>query len=103
MFYFQTDGQIERQNQIIEQYFRAFCNFKQIDQASLFIIVKFAYNNLVYTSIEITLFQANKARILFRGKGLRETYKGNILKYTEELANKLKTIYNKLRQSLVKA
>ena len=39
----------------------------------------------------------------FRGKGLKKTYKGNILKYTKELANKLKTIYNKLRQSLVKA
>ena len=41
--------------------------------------------------------------MLFRGKGLRETYKGSILKYTEELADKLKIIYNKLRQSLVKA
>ena len=41
--------------------------------------------------------------MLFRDKGLRETYKNNILKYTEELADKLKTIYNKLKQSLVKA
>ena len=40
--------------------------------------------------------------MLFRGKGLRETYKGNILKYTKELADKLKIIYKKLRQSLVK-
>ena len=41
--------------------------------------------------------------MLFRGKGLREAYRGSILKYTKELANKLKTTYNKLRQSLVKA
>ena len=81
----------------MEQYLRAFYNFKQINQVSLFTTAEFAYNNLVYTSIEITLFQANKARILFRGKGLRETYKNSILKYTEELADKLKTIYNKLK------
>ena len=43
------------------------------------------------------------ARMLFRGEGLREAYRGSILKYTKELANKLKTTYNKLRQSLVKA
>jgi hypothetical protein len=43
------------------------------------------------------------ARILFRGKGLREAYRGSILKYAKELANKLKTTYDKLRQSLVKA
>jgi hypothetical protein len=43
------------------------------------------------------------ARTLFRGKGLREAYRGSVLKYTKELANKLKITYNKLRQSLVKA
>ena len=43
------------------------------------------------------------ARTLFRGKGLREAYRGSISKYAKELANKLKTTYNKLRQSLVKA
>ena len=41
--------------------------------------------------------------MLFRSKGLRETYRGNILKYIKKLADKLKTIYNKLKQSLVKA
>ena len=41
--------------------------------------------------------------MLFKGKGLRETYRGSVLKYTEELADKLKIIYNKLKQSLVKA
>ena len=61
------------------------------------------YNNSVYAFIEITLFQVNKTRILFKSKGLRETYRGSILKYTKELANKLKIIYNKLKQSLVKA
>ena len=41
--------------------------------------------------------------MLFKSKDLRETYRGSILKYTKELVNKLKIIYNKLRQSLVKA
>ena len=43
------------------------------------------------------------ARTLFRGEGLREAYRGSILKYAKELADKLKAIYNKLRQSIVKA
>ena len=41
--------------------------------------------------------------MLFKGKGLKKTYRGSVLKYTEELADKLKIIYNKLRQSLIKA
>ena len=41
--------------------------------------------------------------MLFRNKGLKETYRGSILKYAKELADKLKTIYNKLRQSLAEA
>ena len=86
----------------MKQYLRAFYNFKQIDQASLFTIAEFAYNDSVYASIEITPFQVNKARILFRGKGLRETCRSSVLKYAEKLADKLKTIYNKLRQFLVK-
>ena len=60
-------------------------------------MAEFAYNNLIHASIEITLFQANEARTLFRGKGLREAYRGSMSKYTKELANKLKTTYNKLR------
>ena len=39
----------------------------------------------------------------FRGEGPREAYRGSMSKYAEELANKLKITYNKLRQSLVKA
>ena len=87
----------------MEQYLRAFYNFKQIDQASLFTIAEFVYNDSVYAFTEIILFQVNKAKMLFRDKGLRKTYKGNILKYTKKLADKLKIIYNKLKQSLVKA
>ena len=41
--------------------------------------------------------------MLFKGKSLRETYKGNVLKYAKELTDKLKIIYDKLKQSLVKA
>ena len=41
--------------------------------------------------------------MLFRGKGLKKIYKDSVLKYAKKLANKLKTIYNKLRQFLVKA
>ena len=64
--------------------------------------MEFDYNNLIYTFIGITPFQANKAKILFKGKGLKKAYRGSVLKYAKKLANKLKTIHNKLRPSLVK-
>jgi transposase InsO family protein len=40
----QTDGQTERQNQILEQYLRTFCNQEQDDWASLLPLAQYAYN-----------------------------------------------------------
>ena len=44
-FHFQTDGQTERQNSIMEAYLWAFVNFKQNNWARLLPMAKFAYNN----------------------------------------------------------
>jgi len=40
----QTDGETERVNQELEQYFRVFCNFKQNNWAELVPFMEFAHN-----------------------------------------------------------
>ena len=41
----QTDGQMERINQELEQYLRLYYNYKQNDWAEWLSIAKFSYNN----------------------------------------------------------
>ena len=53
------DGQIERQNSMMEAYLRAFVNIKQNDWARLFPMVEFAYNNAKNASTGHTLFELN--------------------------------------------
>jgi len=58
-FHPQTDGQMERLNQMIEVYLRAFINKEQNDWVSLLPMAEFAYNNSVTIGNGITLFFAN--------------------------------------------
>lgn len=50
-----TDRQTERQNQTIEQYLQAFCNYEQHNWVELLPLAEFAYNNLVHTLVGMTL------------------------------------------------
>ena len=56
---FETNGQIERQNSIIEAYLKAFVNWKQDDGAKLLPIAEFAYNNAKNASTVYTQFELN--------------------------------------------
>jgi hypothetical protein len=58
-FHPQTDGQTERQNQTMEQYLRAFSNYKQDNWVELLPLAEFAYNNSVHHSTRMTPFWAN--------------------------------------------
>jgi hypothetical protein len=55
----QTDGQIERVNQVLEQYLRCFINYHQDDWVDLLPVAKFAYNNTFQESIHQTPFFTN--------------------------------------------
>ena len=46
----QTDGQTERQNQNLEHYLRAYCNWHQSDWASLLTLAEWTYNNTYHTA-----------------------------------------------------
>ena len=58
-FHPQTDGQIKRQNSIIEAYLQAFVNFEQNDWARLLPMAKFAYNNTKNANTGHTPFELN--------------------------------------------
>lgn len=49
-FHPQTDGQTERQNQVLEFYLRTYCNFRQDDWCSKLALAEFTYNNSVHAT-----------------------------------------------------
>ena len=57
-FHPQSDGQIERINQILEQYLRMFTTRRQNDWADLLPIPEFAYNNSVHSATGFSPFYA---------------------------------------------
>jgi transposase InsO family protein len=57
-FHPQTDGQTERQNQVLETYLRIFCEEQQSNWAKLLPMAEFAYNNSEQTSLRCSPFRA---------------------------------------------
>jgi len=58
-YYPQTDSQIERINQKLEQYLRMFIDHCQEQWSDWLAIAEFVYNNKVQTSIRVSLFKTN--------------------------------------------
>jgi hypothetical protein len=52
----EADGQTERQNHVIEQYIRCFCDFRQNDWAPLLSTCEFSLNNSVKESTRVSPF-----------------------------------------------
>jgi len=55
----QTDGQMERINQELEQYLTMFIDYCQEQWPDWLAMAEFAYNNKVQTSTKVSLFKAN--------------------------------------------
>jgi hypothetical protein len=55
----QTDGQRESQDQMMEQYLRAFFNYEKHNWVDLLPLAEFAYNNAIQASTRMTSFWAN--------------------------------------------
>jgi len=58
-YYPQTDGQMERINQKLEQYLRVFINHRQEQWPDWLGTAKFAYNNKIHTVTKNLLFKVN--------------------------------------------
>ena len=89
-YHHQTDGQMERTNQELEQYLRMFIDHRQEQWVDWLVTTEFAYNNKVLTSTKVSLFKANSGREPRMGFELRK--KGKFEK-VEEFAKKIKDIH----------
>ena len=99
VFHPQTDGQIERVNQELEQYLRMFINHRQEQQPEWLGTTEFAYNNKMYLSMQITPFKANygqDSRMGFEGRK-KGKYEG-----VEKFVEKMKKIQKEAKVALTK-
>ena len=100
VFYPQTDGQIERINQELEQYLRMFINHRQEQWPEWLGTAEFAYNNKMYSSTKTSPFKANygqNPRMGFEGRK-KGKYEG-----TEKFVKKMKKIQEEAKAVLGKA
>ena len=70
-FHPQTDGQMERVNQELEQYLRMFINHRQEQWPEWLGTVEFVYNNKMHLSTKMSPFKANyrqDPRMRFEGR-----------------------------------
>ena len=63
-FYSQTDGQMERMNQELEQYLRFFIDHRQKDWPKWLALAEFTVNNKIYSATKVSPFRANYGRKL---------------------------------------
>lgn len=96
-FYSKTDNQIERQNNTIKAYLRAFISYKQNNLAKLILMTEFIYNNTKIASNSHTFFKVNCGYhiCIFYKKNI---YSYSIFKWIDKLitkSQKLITMYTK--------
>jgi len=80
-FYPQTNGQMERMNQELEQYLRLFVDYRQKDWLEWLVTAEFAINNKAHLTTKVSPFMANYGRELRMEVNLRR--KGKIKKAME--------------------
>ena len=99
-YYPQTDEQIERTNQELEQYLRIYVNYRQKNWSEWLATAEFAFNNKVYTMTKSSLFQVNYGRELRIGFDIRKKGKN---KKAEEFAREMKEKHKEARVALTKS
>ena len=70
-FHPQTDRQMERMNQELEQYLRFFIEYRQKDWPEWLAVAEFTVNNKVHTATKVSPFMANYGKELRMGGDIR--------------------------------
>jgi len=98
-FYPQTNGQMERVNQELEQYLRMFIDYQQEQWPNWLGIAEFAYNNKAHSSTKTSPFKANYGQDPRMGFEVRRKgkYEG-----AEKLVIKMKEIQEEAKAALGK-
>ena len=99
VFYSQTDGQMERINQELEQYLRMFIDHRQEQWPDWLGMAEFAYNNKVHSSTKTLPFKTNYGQDPRMGFKVRKKgkYKG-----AEKFIVKIKKIQEEAKAALGK-
>jgi len=99
-FYSQTNGQIERVNQELEQYLRMFIDHRQEQWPDWLGTAEFTYNNKAHSSTKMLSFKANYRQDPRMGFEMRKKgkYKG-----AEKFVTKMKEIQEEAKAVLGKA
>jgi len=96
----ETDGQMERTNQKLEQYLRMYVNHRQNNWAEWLATVEFAFNNKVHTATKMSPFQVNYGRELRMGFDIRKRGKNE---KAEEFVKEMKERHEEAKVALVKS
>ena len=99
VFYSQTDRQMERINQELEQYLRIFIDYRQEQWPDWLGMAEFAYNNKAYLSTKTLLFKVNYEQDPRMGFEVRRKgkYKG-----AEKFVIKIREVQEKAKVALGK-
>ena len=100
IYHSQTNRQIERTNQELEQYLRMYINHRQNNWLEWLATAEFAFNNKVYTVTKSSLFQVNYGRELRMGFNIRKKGKNEKV---EEFVKEMKERHEEVRAVLVKS
>jgi len=85
-FHPQTDRQMERMNQELEQYLRFFIEHRQKDWPEWLVAAEFAINNKVHTATKVLPFMANYGKELRMGGDIRRKGKvESVTKFVERM------------------
>ena len=99
-FYPQTDGQIERMNQKLEQYLWFFVDHRQKDWPEQLASAEFVVNNKVHIAMKVLPFIANYRRELRIGGNIRKKEK---VEKATEFVERIKKVYKEAGTVLKKA
>jgi len=95
----QTDRQMERTNQELEQYLRMYVNHRQNNWSEWLAIAEFTFNNKIHIATKSSLFKVNYGREPKMGFDIRK--KGKNIK-TEEFVKEMKDRHEEAKAALVK-
>jgi len=96
----ETNEQMERTNQELEQYLRIYVNHRQNNWAEWLATAEFAFNNKVHMATKSSPFQINYGRELRMGFDIRKKRKNE---KAEEFAREMKERHEEARAALVKS
>jgi len=99
VFHLQTDGQIERMNQELEQYLHMFTDHCQEQWLEWLGMAEFAYNNKTYAGTKVLPFEANSGQNPRMGFELRKKEK---FEGVEKFAKRMKEVQEEAKAALGK-